>query len=428
MTEVYSAEAETALLGALLAGTNGDAPACFAAVEPADLHLTANRLVYEAIRQAYADVGRIDALAVMDQMRASATLDAVGGANAIHDLLAAGEQSVPGARRHARIVAELARRRRVAETARHLAARVEDRSRDVDAEVDRAVSSLLASDGGRAVTRAEDVWEPLLDRIAGGGPQPIDTGLPGLGRYVRVLPGQLTVVTGVPGSGKSELVDAAALHLARTSDWKWAVYSPESAPFDSWLHAMVWRLLGHPPDGALFDTDAVEAHMRWLHRAFAWLDADEPRLDTILAQTRWLAREHGVNGLVVDPWNKVTWDRHREESTTESVGRHLATIVRFARREQVHVVVVAHPKKMERDAKGTFKAPTAYDISSSAEWFNQADFVLSVYRDRYGSRGDPADVAVHVQKVRREPEWGQCGVAGMRFDRTSRRYVPKAPV
>jgi twinkle protein len=142
----------------------------------------------------------------------------------------------------------------------------------------------------------------------------------------------------------------------------------------------------------------------------------------MLAQARWLSREAQLDGLIIDPWNKVRWDRYRGESTTEAIGRHLAEIVRFARAETVHVVIVAHPTKMEKAPGGGFKTPTLYDVSSSAEWFNQADFGLAV------ARGSQDGVEVHVEKVRRQPEWGRHGRVTMRFDADARLYTPDTPV
>jgi hypothetical protein len=48
--------------------------------------------------------------------------------------------------------------------------------------------------------------------------------------FYTVAPGQWTVITGVPGSGKSEWLDALLVNLAESEQWEFALYSPENFP------------------------------------------------------------------------------------------------------------------------------------------------------------------------------------------------------
>jgi len=56
------------------------------------------------------------------------------------------------------------------------------------------------------------------------------TGWACLDDYLKIREGELTVVTGVPGSGKSEWVDALMVNLAENEGWKFAVCSFENNP------------------------------------------------------------------------------------------------------------------------------------------------------------------------------------------------------
>jgi twinkle protein len=47
---------------------------------------------------------------------------------------------------------------------------------------------------------------------------------------VQVVPGELTVVTGVPNSGKSEWLDALAVNLMKGHGWSIAYCSLENPP------------------------------------------------------------------------------------------------------------------------------------------------------------------------------------------------------
>jgi twinkle protein len=47
-----------------------------------------------------------------------------------------------------------------------------------------------------------------------------------------VVPGEVTIVTGVPNSGKSEWLDALAINLAESQGWRFAMCSMEKKPRD----------------------------------------------------------------------------------------------------------------------------------------------------------------------------------------------------
>jgi twinkle protein len=58
----------------------------------------------------------------------------------------------------------------------------------------------------------------------------LSTGWQSLDDYMTIRPGELSVVTGVPGSGKSEFIDALAVNLARNLGWRFAICSFENPP------------------------------------------------------------------------------------------------------------------------------------------------------------------------------------------------------
>lgn len=48
----------------------------------------------------------------------------------------------------------------------------------------------------------------------------------------QVVPGEVTILTGVPNSGKSEWLDALAVNLAESCGWRFAMCSMEKKPRD----------------------------------------------------------------------------------------------------------------------------------------------------------------------------------------------------
>lgn len=47
---------------------------------------------------------------------------------------------------------------------------------------------------------------------------------------LQVVPGELSIVTGLPNSGKSEWLDALAVNLAKKQGWRFALCSMENSP------------------------------------------------------------------------------------------------------------------------------------------------------------------------------------------------------
>ena len=54
---------------------------------------------------------------------------------------------------------------------------------------------------------------------------------------------------------------------------------------------------------------------------------------------------------------------------------------RFAAKHNVHVIVVAHPRKINKDKDGNVEIPTLYDIEQSAMRYNKADLGVIIHRN-----------------------------------------------
>ena len=87
-------------------------------------------------------------------------------------------------------------------------------------------------------------------------------------------------------------------------------------------------------------------------------------------------------------------------------------------KNNVLVVLVAHPRKMDRTSAG-YNVPRLYDISGSHHFFNVPDWGLAVHRSFQNGQKDP--VEVHIQKIK----WhfrGKLGRIDYEFNRDSGQY------
>jgi twinkle protein len=253
------------------------------------------------------------------------------------------------------------------------------------------------------------------------------TGWPSMDVHYTVKAGQMTIVTGIPGHGKSNLLDALLVNLARLHDWRFGLFSPENQPIERHYASLMEKHVGAPFDRGptkRISPEQKNTAKAWLNDHFKVLLPDEENgnwsIDGVLALAKVLVYRYGIRGLVIDPWNELDHSRPSGVSETDHISGALTKIRRFARLNGVHVWIVAHPTKLEPRADGKYPVPTPYMISGGAHWRNKADNALSIYRNVGEVDDDICDV--HVQKIRFK-EIGRVGMVSLRCDVPCGRYV-----
>lgn len=286
------------------------------------------------------------------------------------------------------------------------------------AEIDRCIKAAqpLPVAGAYGV---DDYAEELRQLYEHGTPRGISTGWAGVDEYYTVRSGDITVVTGIPNSGKSEWLDALFINQAASSGWVFAVYSPENWPVPEHIKKLAEKRIGKPFDPGPTQRMSVaewDQAQTWLKNYFVFIEPEEPTLDSVLNIGRQLVLRNGIRGLVIDPWNEIEHTRPAAMGETEYISQSLSKIRRFARNHGVHVWVVAHPTKLVKDKDGAYPVPTPYDIAGSAHWRNKPDNCITVWRDFNNQ-----DVEIHIQKVRHKVV-GKIGMAKIKYDRVTGRY------
>jgi twinkle protein len=262
------------------------------------------------------------------------------------------------------------------------------------------------------------------------------TGWASLDPHYTVRPGEFTVVTGAPGSGKSNFVDALLVNLAKDHGWSFGLFSPENQPIEDHMSRVVEKYVGLPfsdgPRRRMSETDLTEG-IEWAREHFWWIlpqDEKQWEIGWILARAKELVYSHGIRGLVIDPWNELEPQRGPKETETEHVSRVLRTVRQWARQRGVHVWIVVHPTKLQRKDNGEYPVPTLWDCAGSAHWRNKADNGLCVWRDLDPESKRSHEVDIHVQKIRFR-QIGRLGKVTLSYDSATATYADRfgtAPV
>ena len=219
-------------------------------------------------------------------------------------------------------------------------------------------------------------FEGSLDALfENGWQQGVTIGHPNFDRLCSFETKRLCIVTGIPGSGKR--------------------FSKRDLPH--------------------LEYKKVKEH---LERNFFFISPpDSFKVDNILDKAKSLVRRKGIKALVIDPYNRLESEQGTR-SETQYISELLDKLTNFAQRNDLLIILMAHPTKQPRNKDGIIEAPTLYDISGSANFFNKADFGIVVHRNRQAD-----NVEVHVQKVKFR-HLGTCGTALFHYNITNGRYVP----
>jgi twinkle protein len=269
--------------------------------------------------------------------------------------------------------------------------------------------------------------ERILFLYEHGWEKGVTSGWPTLDEYYTVRPGEFTVITGIPNSGKSNWLDALIVNLAILHGWRIGIFSAENQPIHGHMARIIEKLACEPfGDGptSRMSRDTLQDTLDWAHNHFYWILPDDDddggwTVEAVLDRARVLVFRYGITGLVLDPWNEFEHERPEGLTETEYVSRTLSRVRKWARRYGVHIWMVAHPTKLKKDKDNNYPIPNLYDISGSAHWRNKADNGIVIWRDL--PEPDQKRVEVHIQKIR-FPEIGHIGMMELDFQPVTKTY------
>lgn len=258
------------------------------------------------------------------------------------------------------------------------------------------------------ISEIDEFVGEFLSFYNNGLPKGESTGIETLDQIYRVMPGMVTVITGVTNYGKSELMDEIVRNMIDKSGWKFAFYSPENYPMSLHMMKLAEKWVGKPFDterfGHMSANEAAEA-AQWMQDNIYYIN---PRNRTfsikeILERAKILIYRKGIRGLVIDPWNYVRKDfgAMREDQFINAAMQEIGV---FTKATGVHVWLTVHPRTLKKDKEGKIEVPTVMELSGGSKFGDNADFVFAVHRDPMKAfQTGIHEVMVHVQKSRYRP-------------------------
>jgi len=267
-----------------------------------------------------------------------------------------------------------------------------------------------------------DVSESLHDMYKNGTGALYSTGWDDLDSLYKIKTGEMNIVTGFPGHGKSEFLDAMLLNVAIEHGWQFGMCSLENLPYSRHVAKFAQKIVGKPffegftPRMSLAELTEAE---KFVGEHFHFIAPAVVTIENILALAKILIYRDGIKGLVIDPYNMISNVRQKGVTETEYIAQFLAKIRLFARNNDIAIWIVAHPTKINKEFKN--KPPTVFDIAGSAHWSNMADNAFCVFRKK-----ESGNVIIDIQKIRFQ-EVGKVGSLNMTYDPPSAKYSVGIP-
>lgn len=263
----------------------------------------------------------------------------------------------------------------------------------------------------------------------------VTTGLKAIDdELMRLFFGTLTIVSGQPGSGKSSLLTQLACNSLDNDIGTW-LFSGElpNGVEKSWFNYIfagprnitdAISRRGNPYK-KISTTTLAEINKTYKGRWHIYRDDYDNTLDKLIASMTDTVRKYGARCLVLDNFMCIDTETSEEElrSQTDTIKK----LIEFAKKYQVAVILVCHPRKMDAGTNVGI-----YDIAGTSNIVNLAHRTIGLRRVTDAERENAAkysekrrqllkyDVIVTIVKDRM---FGRQNIdVGLYYDPASRRF------
>lgn len=278
---------------------------------------------------------------------------------------------------------------------------------------------------GFKVIKFNDIQKELTEYHKHGAKPGIDVGFDCMAPYYNMRDDGVSDWTGLPQSGKTELLLECLFNASMFYGWKHLLYVP-----DIGNAVEVMAILVHKYTGKTFDKkyqNVVEiadvySSTNWLLEHFHILEKTDHKAKITPVEFWEYAAEykktHGINTATIDSWKDMD---HNYSAYGGNYAMYLSAILpirnTIAEQNKIHFHTIIHPKSPRRGSDGNIVHPDVTDMEGGAQWNNSGKTIISVHRPTFDAKH--ADVQILKAKPRIA---GSRGIFTINFDPTVSRY------
>jgi len=185
-------------------------------------------------------------------------------------------------------------------------------------------------------------------------------GVKELDRIMAFRSREISVLTGIPGHGKSTFAIWAAHHLVKNHDIKVALGMFETDPCE--IKFQLSRL------SHMLNDDELARKLDRNYRLFHRVDEGDAEhgMKWLKCMIHKAAGRDGCRVIFVDPWNELEHQPEPGEQMTYYTNFCLMRLRQWAEKYDIHICIIAHPRKLQ-----TGERPGGYHVDGSAAWANK---------------------------------------------------------
>lgn len=406
--------AEEAVLGSILID-NDSLYEVAHFLTPDDFYREKNKWVYEVLIELGKNKTPFDIITVSDGLRKRHQLEEIGGEPYIIGLLNGVPTSI-NIVAYAKIIEDMATRRRILSASSLAAQLALDTEEPIDSVVAQAESALFSVSKDRpshTITHIKDVARDhleLLESIREGGELPvIKTGFMDLDRVLSAggfERGQLIMIPGDTGMGKSALLLGMMMNAAK-EDHKCALFTLEMTAlqmFQRQVAADARISVGSMKQAAMTEAEWVKYYDsmgRLSELDFHIDDSAFMTPMTLLSKCRRIQARDGLDVVGVDYLALMGADGDHQNETLRLAS--ISKTLKLIAKELNVVMIVAAQLNSKQIAARQDKRPQLGDLRFSSDPNNDSDVVLLLYRDGYyngeaSERPNIAEVVIGKQR------------------------------
>ena len=223
----------------------------------------------------------------------------------------------------------------------------------------------------------DNLMKQLSEFLAKGKPHGHSINLECIDKLMRFETGKVCVITGIPQSGKSEIIDFFNIRLNQLYGWKCVYFSPENYPTGVYH---LQKLLCKHRQEKVSHNDMITSNyandIDYITNNFYFLNYEVVSdIDSILEETQILIDNENIKVLTIDPYNRLE-HQYTGFNETQYISLFLDKLTKFAQKNDILINLAAHPTKQKEGEE-----ITGYSICGSHNFFAKSDYMYSIKRN-----------------------------------------------